>query len=124
MINDTSPQSSSCRRMQVRLGLLDRKDCLYSWPVGFRELLKDGSLEQEDHCEALKALAVMAEGKPRPQLLVANDNPRSLQHVLDCDGKRINTRRPRSLADRHSCCLADLIRDLIQPWVRGHDSSV
>src|ERR1017187_1256100 len=110
--------------MEVRLGLLDRKNRFYSRSVGFRKLLKHGSLEQENHREALKALTVMAEGKPRPQFLVTDDDPCSLQHVLDCDGKRINTRRPRPLPDCNSGCLADLIRDLVQPWVRGYDSSV
>src|SRR5260370_1401348 len=110
--------------MKVCLRLLDRKDRLYPRPVGFRKLLKDGSLEEEDHPKTLKTLTVMAEGKPRSQFLVADDDPRSLQHVLDCNGKRIDTRRPRSLADRNSGCLADLIRDLVQPWVGGHDSSI
>jgi hypothetical protein len=97
--------------MEVCLGLLNRKNCLRPRSVSFRELLKDGGLKQEDHRQTLEPLAMMAEGEPGPQLLVADEYSGPLQHVLDGQRKRINPSRPRPLSDRNLGGLADLVRD-------------
>src|SRR5262249_35488772 len=119
-----APQCSRCLRMEVRLGLLDSKDGLYSRPVRFRELLEHRGLKQEDYSKALETLAVMTQGEPRSQFLVSNHDPCSLQHVFDRYRQCIHPCSPWPLSDSDPCCLSNLLRNLVQAWVCGHDASI